>query len=284
MAKRLFKWIAIVAPAATCLIVGVGLGFLGTVLYVQKAIAQDRAMIMLEYAEWVRTGDKNRVVTAIEDDAYMEISNLLRFVSQNDVESINKYELKVLQKLKSYRDRYRVVDSENTVCPQKREKVNRFLECVPWAEEDQTRRTFLAKYKSGEPQLAPSLTEVTWFTEEGTSPQLFGKVVLVDFWGLRCQPCLHAFPLVQELYEKFGDDGLEVVAVHTQRSNEKKIKELFLENQYTFLAGQGHRHLYQEYWVRVLPSYYLIDRRGRLVWGPEHNLPDSTLLEKLLNE
>ena len=51
-----------------------------------------------------------------------------------------------------------------------------------------------------------------------------------------------------------------------------------------FFGRDSFVHLYKEYWVRALPSYYLIDRRGRLLWGPEHKLPDSTLIEKLLNE
>ena len=40
-----------------------------------------------------------------------------------------------------------------------------------------------------------------------------GKVVLVDFWGVWCEPCKAAFPHTVELAEHFSEQGLVVMSV-----------------------------------------------------------------------
>ncbi len=42
---------------------------------------------------------------------------------------------------------------------------------------------------------------------------LAGKAIYVDFWASWCAPCLTSLPLYNELYHKYKDQGLEVVAI-----------------------------------------------------------------------
>ncbi len=41
-----------------------------------------------------------------------------------------------------------------------------------------------------------------------------GKVVYLDFWASWCVPCRETFPFMNQLQEKFGKDGFEIVAVN----------------------------------------------------------------------
>jgi thiol-disulfide isomerase/thioredoxin len=63
----------------------------------------------------------------------------------------------------------------------------------------------------------PSLDGATgWLNSEPLGPaELRGRVVLVDFWTYTCINWLRTLPYVRAWAEKYRDDGLVVVGVHT---------------------------------------------------------------------
>src|SRR6202035_672524 len=48
-----------------------------------------------------------------------------------------------------------------------------------------------------------------------TTNGLRGKVVLVDFWTYSCINCLRSLPYVEAWAQKYKDQGLVVIGVHT---------------------------------------------------------------------
>jgi thiol-disulfide isomerase/thioredoxin len=61
---------------------------------------------------------------------------------------------------------------------------------------------------------APELEGVAaWRGKPVRFADLKGKVVLLDFWGYWCGPCVQAMPILMDLQEKYKDD-LAVVSVH----------------------------------------------------------------------
>ena len=58
--------------------------------------------------------------------------------------------------------------------------------------------------------------------------ELRGKVVLVDFWGTHCGPCVEELPRVKAAFEKFHAQGFEVIGIScdTDRKElEKYVKQ-----------------------------------------------------------
>ena len=45
-----------------------------------------------------------------------------------------------------------------------------------------------------------------------------GKYVYLDFWASWCTPCKRSFPWMGELQKRYGDAGLQVVAVNVDAS------------------------------------------------------------------
>jgi cytochrome c biogenesis protein CcdA/thiol-disulfide isomerase/thioredoxin len=102
-------------------------------------------------------------------------------------------------------------------------------------------------------------------TQEG----LRGKVVLVDFWTYSCINCLRAIPYVRAWAEKYKDQGLVVIGVHSPEfAFEKNIDNVrravhdlkidypvAIDNAYAIWRAFGN-----QYW----PAHYFIDTEGRI--------------------
>src|SRR5687767_8842915 len=63
----------------------------------------------------------------------------------------------------------------------------------------------------------PSLDQLgPWINSAGHKPQqLKGKVVLIDFWTYSCINCIRSIPYVRAWADRYRDQGLVVIGVHT---------------------------------------------------------------------
>ena len=97
------------------------------------------------------------------------------------------------------------------------------------------------------------------------------KVILLDFMTYSCINCIRTFPYLVDWYDKYKDQGLEVVGIHTPEfAFEHKIENVreamkkygiefpvVLDNDYGTWRNYGNR-----YW----PRKYLIDIDGYIVY------------------
>ncbi len=63
---------------------------------------------------------------------------------------------------------------------------------------------------------APEVTSSTWINSHPLSQaELRGKVVLVEFWTFGCFNCRNVEPQVKDWHERYSDQGLVVIGVHS---------------------------------------------------------------------
>lgn len=94
--------------------------------------------------------------------------------------------------------------------------------------------------------------------------QYEGKVVIVDFWASWCVPCRRSFPWLNNMHEKYADDGLVIVGVNLDQ--ERTDADEFLEE---FPASfriyfDESKEMAKEFDVVAMPSSYLLGRDGEL--------------------
>ena len=154
------------------------------------------------------------------------------------------------------------------------------LEKVPDSQRRIQEKEFTGRYMG---RIPPVLSISKWFGQPTTLEQLQGEVVLLDFWGAWCDPCLKQLPHTQELYEKYSNIGLEVIGIHSLRDS-ATASEFLSKNNYTFLLGIDTGETATNYSITGWPTYYLIDKQGRLVWGPKHSPPSEEQIESLLKD
>jgi thiol-disulfide isomerase/thioredoxin len=112
---------------------------------------------------------------------------------------------------------------------------------------------------------------------------LKGKVVLLDFWGKWCGPCVQKLPGVEEFYQKYKDRGLVVVGVHSADRSDM-LDEFLREKKVSFQVVIDRGETAARYRVDTWPTYFLIDKAGRVAWGFEHDAPSASRIEALLKE
>lgn len=90
-------------------------------------------------------------------------------------------------------------------------------------------QTTAMKVKIG--QKAPDFTLETLDGTKVTLSDYFGKkVVMLEFWATWCNICVSEIPTLVRNYEKFKDQGFEIIAVTLQSGDDAEISKVIEEN------------------------------------------------------
>lgn len=92
-----------------------------------------------------------------------------------------------------------------------------------------------------------------------------GKVVIVDFWASWCVPCRRSFPWMNEMHDKYAEDGLVIIAVNLDRSAEDAARFLAKYPAKFEIAYDPKGVLAKKYSVEVMPSSIIIGRNGEMI-------------------
>ncbi len=120
--------------------------------------------------------------------------------------------------------------------------------------------------------------ELTLFDLDGNQVSLsdfVGQVVLVNNWATWCPPCREEMPEFKAYYEKYNEDGFQIVAIEAGQP-EREVRA-FVEEQglnFIILLDPGNESLIT-FQNSTLPNSWVIDRRGhlRMAWLGSINLP-----------
>jgi len=119
--------------------------------------------------------------------------------------------------------------------------------------------------------IAPSFkTTTSWLNSSPLSLEtLKGKVVLVDFWTYSCINCLRAIPYVRAWAEKYRDEGLVVIGVHTPEFAFERdidnVKRAIASQQITYpVAIDNDYAIWRAYQNQYWPAHYFIDAEGQI--------------------
>lgn len=132
-------------------------------------------------------------------------------------------------------------------------------------------------------QEAPDFGNPNWVVApkgETSIRALRGEVVFVEFWGVKCPPCVALIPHVQKLKDQYGDRGLHIFAFEAQGHTPDQIKQL--------LASKGHKDYpvaaggAQGYQTNGgIPHAWLIGVDGKVIW--EGN-PGGGTVDRLIEQ
>ena len=118
---------------------------------------------------------------------------------------------------------------------------------------------------------APEIRGITgWINSDPlTLAALRGKVVLVHFWTFGCINCQNVQPYVKAWYERYADQGFEVIGVHTPELSFEKdianVRQAVIDKGVTFpVAFDPNFQTWNAYANNYWPAMYFIDKLGRI--------------------
>jgi len=115
---------------------------------------------------------------------------------------------------------------------------------------------------------APDFSQKTPDGEAMSLSDLKGKVVLLDFWASWCGPCRRENPNVVRLYNKYKDQGFDVLGVSLDRNRDKwlvAIEKDGLEWHHVSDLKGWQNEVANMYGVRSIPHTILLDREGKII-------------------
>jgi peroxiredoxin len=95
-----------------------------------------------------------------------------------------------------------------------------------------------------------------------------GSVVVLNVWATWCGPCIREMPALERLHQKLGPKGLEIIAVSVDTTPDADALVTSFRDRFvlTFpLLRDPHGNLEPRLGVQVLPTTFIIDRRGRII-------------------
>jgi cytochrome c biogenesis protein CcmG/thiol:disulfide interchange protein DsbE len=96
---------------------------------------------------------------------------------------------------------------------------------------------------------------------------LRGRVVYVDFWASWCEPCRRSFPWLKTMNDRYQEKGLTIVAINLDKDRQAAESFLLKYPAPFRVAFDPSGKTAEAFRVSAMPSSYLIDRKGTIVYA-----------------
>lgn len=93
-----------------------------------------------------------------------------------------------------------------------------------------------------------------------------GKVVFLDFWASWCVPCRKSFPWMNDIQTRYGGENFTIIAINLDSSKADALRFLQKIPANFDIAFDPEGRVASKYNIKAMPSSYLIDRKGNLVF------------------
>ena len=98
----------------------------------------------------------------------------------------------------------------------------------------------------------------------GAPADLKQKPLLVEFWATWCPPCRKSIPHLNQVYAKYKSK-LEIVGITDEDAAtvQKFQKQMPMDYKVAINTPQS---IYQQFGIQYIPTAFLVDRSGKIVW------------------
>jgi peroxiredoxin len=143
-------------------------------------------------------------------------------------------------------------------------ELKQYVKLQPNGPYEEPARQMIANPRRARENYAPDFAFTSSEGEHITLEDLRGKVVLLDFWGTWCPPCVESVPELRNLHKRYSKEGTPFVLIGiSSDSDEEEWKEFTEKNKMIWpqYRDKDH-HILSAFGVHSFPTYIVIDHEG----------------------
>jgi peroxiredoxin len=161
-------------------------------------------------------------------------------------------------------------------------EVKQYIKAQPRGSFAETARKLVENPRRARENFAPDFSFTSLQGEYITLDDLKGKVVVLDFWGTWCPPCVESVPELRNLHKRYSKESFVLIGVSSDR-DEEAWKDFTDKNRMVWPQYRDeNRKIQNAFHIHAYPTYILIDHEGIVrfqsegfSWQRAANLEDS---------
>jgi thiol-disulfide isomerase/thioredoxin len=136
---------------------------------------------------------------------------------------------------------------------------------------------------------APEFSAMLKTGEAISLKQLQGKMVLLDFWGSWCKPCLASLPSLKRLAEQLDPAKGEIISIDEHEPRETWAPFVERSGMTWPQIYDGKGELAESFAVESAPHYFLLDQEGVILarydgWTPQREEEIRKAMERAMEK
>ncbi|MCL2330099.1 MAG: TlpA family protein disulfide reductase [Phycisphaerae bacterium] len=122
-----------------------------------------------------------------------------------------------------------------------------------------------------------------WEGKKLTLSELKGRVILLDFWSVRCPPCIASMPTLQHVAEKFANEPFTLIGINMDGPlAAEQVKAITQAQKAQFRQVlQTKPDMGQRYFIESIPCAVLIDAKGIIQYVHVGMADERALIEQI---
>lgn len=108
-----------------------------------------------------------------------------------------------------------------------------------------------------------------------------GKVLLLDFWGIWCSPCVKSLPKLHKIYDTYRNKGFIILGVHSSY-NCDELDAFLQKHTISYPVAVASEEMEKDYGITAWPTYILVDRQGKIISVNTGALPKDKQIKEVL--
>lgn len=137
---------------------------------------------------------------------------------------------------------------------------------------------------SGEGEPASALHIAQWLQGGPVDVRDGASIYIVEFWATWCPHCEGAIPHLNNVQNRYGDDGVVIVGV--SKEDAETVQAFMQENEMNYVVAiDENSATFEAYGVSSIPRAFVVDLNGRVAWaGHPMNAAFEATIVRLVEE